>query len=50
MANLQLAANYVKEEWDTVTDETIKNAFIKAELRICLDSAVAETFANNKLF
>ena len=25
------AANYVKEEWDKVADETIKNAFIKSD-------------------
>ena len=24
-------ANYAKEEWDKVTNETIKNAFIKAD-------------------
>ena len=35
-------ANYTKEEWDEVTDETIKNAYIKAEKRISLDNAVTE--------
>ena len=43
------AANYAKEEWDKVTGETIQNTFIKADLRISLDSAVTETFHNNKL-
>ena len=43
------AANYVKEELDKVTDEIIKNAFINADLRINLDSAVTDTFDKNKL-
>ena len=42
------AADYFKKEWDKVTDETIKNSFIKADLTISLDSAVTETFDNNK--
>ena len=48
VSDLQLAdaANYAKEEWDKVIDEI---AFIKADLRISLDSAVTETFDNNKL-
>ena len=41
-ATLLDAANYAKEDWDNVTDEAIKNAFIKADLRIILDSAVNE--------
>ena len=41
------AACYAKEEQDKV-DETIKNAFIKADLRISLDSAVTETCDNNE--
>ena len=48
-ATLLDAANYGKEEWDKLTDETVKNAFMKADLRICLDRAVSETFNNNKL-
>ena len=39
------AADYVKEEWDKVTDETIK----KTNVRICLDCAVPESFDNNEL-
>ena len=42
------AAKYAKKEWDKVTYETIKNFFIKADLRISLDSAVTETFDINK--
>ena len=34
---------------DKATDETIKNVFIKADLTISLDSAVTETFDNNKI-
>ena len=48
LATLLDAANYAKEAWDKVTDETIKNAFIKADLRISLDNAVTETFDNDK--
>ena len=48
LATLLEAANYAKEEWDKVTDETIKNTFIKADLRISLDSAVTLTQDNNK--
>ena len=33
-------AKYVKEDWDKITDETMKNAFINADLRKSLDSAV----------
>ena len=35
IANLQLvdAANYTKEGWEKVTNETIKNALIKADLK-----------------
>ena len=40
--------NYIKEEWDKGTDEVIKNAFIKADLRISSDSAATETFDNNE--
>ena len=36
-------------EWDKVTDEAVKNFFIKADLRISLDSAVTKTFDNNKI-
>ena len=32
----------------TKFDEAIKNAFIMADLRINLDSAVTETFENNE--
>ena len=42
------AVNYAKKECDKVTDETIKNSFIKADFRISLDSAVTETFENNE--
>ena len=42
------AANYDKEECEKVTDETIKNAFIKADFSKCLDSAVTEIFDNNE--
>ena len=48
-ATLLDAANYAKEEWDKITDETIKNAFIKADFSISLTNAVTETFDNNKL-
>ena len=47
-ATLLDAANYAKEEWDKATDETIKDAFIKADLRISSDSAVTEPFDYNK--
>ena len=30
-ATLLDVTNYAKEEWDKVTNETIKNAFIKAD-------------------
>ena len=43
------AANYVREERDKVADETIKNSIVKVDLRISLNSAVTETFDNNKL-
>ena len=42
------AANYAKEEWDKVADETIKNVFIKADLRISLGSCVTEIFDNKE--
>ena len=42
------AANYAKEEWDKVNDETTKNVFIKVDLRISLDIVVTETFDNNE--
>ena len=49
MADLLDAANYMLEKnWDKVTDETIKNAFIKADLIISLERTVRETFDNNK--
>ena len=49
-ATLLDAANYAKEEWDKlVTDEIIKIAFIKSDLRISLESAFTETFDNKKL-
>ena len=47
-ATLPDAANYAREEWDKVTDETFKNAIIKVGLRISLDSVVTETIDNNK--
>ena len=53
LASLLDAANCIKKEWDKVTNETIKNAFIKADLRKNLYSDVTETFDNNdflKLF
>ena len=43
-----MPVNYAKKECDKVTDETIKNSFIKADFRISLDSAVTETFENNE--
>ena len=46
LASLLDAANYTKEQWNKVTDETIKNIFIKADLRISLSSAVTKTFDN----
>ena len=42
-ATLLDAANYAKEVWN------YKNNFIKANLRISLDSTVTDTFDNNKL-
>ena len=42
-ATLLNADIYAKEEWDKVTDETMSNAFIKADLRISLDSAKPKT-------
>ena len=42
------ADNYDKDEWLKVTDETIKNSLIKADLGISLDSIVTETFDNNE--
>ena len=42
-ATLLDAANYAKGECDKVTDETISNLFIKADLRISLDSAKPKT-------
>ena len=46
MKIFQIQLNCAKE--DKVTDEIIKNAFIKANLRISLDSAVTKTFDNNE--
>ena len=40
---------YAKEDWHKVTDETIKQVFIQADLRINLYSAVTETVDINKL-
>ena len=34
---------------EDVTDETIENVFIKADLRISWESAITETFDNNEL-
>ena len=48
LATLINAANYTKEEWDKITDKTIKNAFIKADLRMFLNSAVTDTFYKNE--
>ena len=40
-----LKASYANEEWDKVTDETIQNAFIRADFS--LKSSVTDTFNNN---
>ena len=42
------AANYAKEEWDKVNDETTKNVFIKVDSRISVDIVITETFDNNE--
>ena len=42
------ATNNAKEEWNKVTGETIKNAFMKADLRIRLESAFTDFFDNNE--
>ena len=46
--NVLDAGTYAKEACDKVTDKTIKNSFIKADLRISLNSAITETFDNKE--
>ena len=47
-ATLLDAAGYAEEAWNRVTEETVRNAFIKADLKINLVSAGAEIFENNE--
>ena len=42
------AANYAKEAWEKVTDNTIKHFFIKAGLRINLNNAKSNSFKNDE--